>query len=75
MPVQASDIAEAERTLQTLKRNYLREHGWQETCRVPGSYWVWQKTLHNGQQLMAGTDMAIGMEFSLSPWSFDDEEE
>lgn len=27
------------------KKDYLKRHGWRETCRTPGSIWLWTKRI------------------------------
>lgn len=37
------EIAEAINALEDLKKDYLLEHGWTQTCNTPGSYWLWKR--------------------------------
>ena len=55
--------------LEQCKERRLREAGWTHTCHVPGSYWVWTKE-HEGQTLMAGLSLALGMQDAID--YFDD---
>jgi hypothetical protein len=60
----------AEIDAEEAQSNYLRLTGWQSTCKVPGAFWVWTKTLKDGRRLMGGTDLAVSIQQNI-----DDEEE
>ncbi len=53
-----------EEQLKFEKDAYLRKRGWDSTCSVPGSYWLWTIT-HKGQKLMADTQLALSMQASI----------
>ena len=36
-------ISDSQEDLESLKKSYLRDHGWEETCNVPGSFWMWRR--------------------------------
>ena len=48
------ELAEAE-------RKFLHAHGWEYTCRTPGSFWLWQKTLPDGRTILAAQTSAVNM--------------
>lgn len=37
------EIEDAERHLEELRGAYLRRWGWQYSCNIPGSYWLWRR--------------------------------
>lgn len=58
-------IQDAEEDAKEFTRAYLRLTGWQSTCKTPGAFWVWTKTLPDGRQLMGGTDSAVAYQRNL----------
>jgi len=37
-------IQDAERELQAVRSDYLKQHGWRNTSSTPGSYWMWWRS-------------------------------
>ncbi len=40
----------------------LRRKGWKHTCNVPGSYWLWEKTLRDGRTVLVEQKLAVGIQ-------------
>jgi len=38
------DIENADRQVEDLKNNYLRQHMWAATSSTPGCYWMWRRS-------------------------------
>lgn len=55
----------AEIDAEEAQRHYLDKTGWTSTCKTPGAFWVWTKTLPDGRHLMGGTDLAMSMQQNL----------
>lgn len=51
------------------QRMFLKSCGWTYTCRTPGSFWMYEKTIPDGRTVLVELDMALCMEESLSPIS------
>lgn len=48
--------------------NLLRRKGWECTCSVPGSLWLWQKTLKDGRTLVVNKNTAISIQSWLDEY-------
>lgn len=49
----------AEEQVKSSKASLLRKHGWEQTCKTPGSLWMWQKDLPDGRTMLVSTDTAL----------------
>lgn len=51
-----------EEDLQFKKQEYLVERGWEYTCRIPGSFWVYKKKLKDGGVVLCPQNTAMGIQ-------------
>jgi hypothetical protein len=59
-------IEEADQRAESLRDQYLREHGWDLTSKTPvPCYWLWIKVI-DGERYTLPTDMALTIERGLS---------
>lgn len=65
--IKASDVAQAQQDYADLKREYLREAGWSETCDTPGSYWLWSGTLPDGRAVLCDKATAVALQAAIDP--------
>lgn len=61
-------IAELKHNLEEAKMQHLTAKGWKYTCKTPGSYWLWEKTLKDGRTVLVNIDMALAMQYQLRDW-------
>jgi hypothetical protein len=73
MTIHAYEIERAEEQVGNLRREYLRGHGWTETCQVPGSYWLWSGRLPDGREVLCDEETAFGLQDAMTPDPEDDE--
>ena len=59
------DIDAAKEGIKRMEREYLREKGWKYTCDVPGSFWLWEKSLPDGRIVLLGTSLAISVQEAM----------
>lgn len=58
-------IADAERTLCTVRDRYLLAAGWEYTCKTPGCRWMWEKRLPDGRTIVTTAAEAMWIEDNL----------
>lgn len=58
-------VRELEVEKQQAVRRYLETAGWEYTCQTPGAYWLWQKTLPDGRQVLVNESHAVSMQQAL----------
>ncbi len=56
-----------EQKLETDARAFLEKCGWTYTCNVPGSLWLYQKTLPDGRTALVTKEIALRIEVSIAP--------
>lgn len=57
-------VERAARHLSTVVRDVLETSGWTIHCDLPGSYWLWRKTI-DGQTVNVSEKMALEIESSI----------
>lgn len=65
------DLVAKELELDHLTSKFLRERGWQATCGLPGSMWLWTRTIASGAILVMDAKSAVYAEHSAEgrePW-------
>ena|GEM_PF-5717529 len=55
-------VEAAVRDAAELRKRYLRQRGWEESCDYPDSRWRWEKTLASGKTLMLSKRQAFDVE-------------
>ena len=68
------DIDAAREAIERMEREYLREKAWKYTCDVPGSFWLWEKTLPDGRLVLLDTSLAISVQEAMDGKSEEQEE-
>jgi hypothetical protein len=66
-----NDIKRAVDELEDTVSRFLTARGWERTCQVPGSYWLWKRRLPNGSVYLLESDMAAKIQSAID----DDEED
>ena len=64
MTIRWGAIERAKEEVESLKSQYLRAHGWKETCSVPGGYWVWEREIR-GKTYVMQSDLAASITRSM----------
>lgn len=59
--IKGSHIRRAKDDLEQLESNYLRQEGWEYSCRNPGSVWLWQRILPDGRTIVVGQQLAVSL--------------
>lgn len=52
MIVTLNKILKLENDLNDARRDYVRSHGWNETCNTPGSFWMWKRDFSDVDEVM-----------------------
>ena len=47
-------------------RSFLKKCGWRYTCDIPGSLWLYEKTLPDGRVALVAQSTALRIEASIS---------
>lgn len=55
-------IEELSEELAAANRSFLHHHGWNYTCDVPSSIWLWEKKLEDGRTILVSEGTAIGIQ-------------
>ena len=55
-------LYDAQNNLSNAENKYLKGAGWKSVGDPPGSYWMWQKQLPDGRQLLVDRKFALQLQ-------------
>lgn len=69
-----SDVKYAREQLEFHVDRFLTDKGWKQTCKTPGSYWLWTKVI-DGKEIMTSKELALSMQGHIEFTENDEQEE